>query len=154
MDKQRIPPVLLNLKKVVPIAQEQQCDDIVVTALAFEVYEEGSIITFLISSAPNALHAAVRFGKAKFEVILRDHLGQLLAYSSAECGGIGDRFGFRGRTVCGLYWHPMPEIIEVAIAIPEMRWTPAKLDLALPDSDHVPDKSETILGPWTFTISL
>jgi hypothetical protein len=107
----------------------------------------------MIRSAPNTLHAAERFGSTKFEVILTNHQGQRLASSSAACGGIGDHFGFRGRTTCGLYWRTVPETFQVTIEIPELRWTPAHLEPPMPDHDH-PYKSETILGPWVFTVSL
>lgn len=144
-------PQLRQLKRVIPIAQSQQHDEILVTLLALEVYADGCVITTLLQAIPEPGIPLNRFGVAWFTVTFRDDLGT--SYSGTLCGSSSSSRGgcWQGRAACECTPTLDPGARKIWIDIAALRWERWQGEL---DGEGGLTPGETTLGPWRFTVAV
>lgn len=82
---------LVELTRVVPVAQRQVIGSVSLTLLSVEIYADGTIAQFLIAERRRATEAPNLFGVPQFRVTLSDD--QATDYASRSYGGSGGSSG-------------------------------------------------------------
>lgn len=143
------PLEMSNLRRVIPIAQTQGRDEVLITLLALEVYANGCVLTSLLRIAPGTTGIQERFGHPSFTPVMTDDLGNSYAGATRAVRMQSGSDFWEGRAECICLPMLDPRARELHIEIPELAWDRAEWsEQGL--TGYVP--GETTPGPWQFRI--
>jgi hypothetical protein len=146
------PPLFRDLLSVVPIAEHQEHEGVTLTAVALEVYTDGSLLTLLLQRAPAAPDLREQFARlGEITVTMTDdhdnvYAGQLHGSSGSYRPGLWEE---RARCAFTSTLNPAARALRIEIA--DIRWHYAE-ETEQGEPRRVP--GEVRNGPWIFSVRL
>jgi hypothetical protein len=136
------PPELLQLLRVLPIAQLAVNGGVEMTALSLEAYTDGFLVTLRVVTAEARPRTPESDAFPDFAFHVTDDRGR--AYEAWPQGGGGS--GRHWRFIRAFTPALDPAARELRLEAPELRWWRLGSDS--------PEPTETQLGPWRFVVAL
>jgi Clp amino terminal domain, pathogenicity island component len=145
-------PVFRDLLRVIPISEHQEHAGVAVTAVALEVYADGSLLTLLLQRAraePDPRFQFARLGGITV-TITDDHDNVYAGWLHGSSGSYGSgMWEERAQCACTPTLDPAAGALRIEIAA--IQWTYAE-ETAQGERRWVP--GEVAPGPWIFSIRL
>lgn len=145
-------PQLRDLLRVIAIGQSQEHEGLKITALALELYSDGSLLTILLQRAqpfPMPAYHYARLGQVG--VTLKDDRGSVYSGQLHEHSGSSSQDFWEGRCQCAFTPILATEARTLQIEISAIHW------IYMEETDQGilhKESGDVTTGPWVFSVQV